>query len=115
MEKGFKDRLKKEGLTYPTSGSQGHDLSVLYQLTHQINQGTWAQSLAESYNDAVTFYEYDIQALPHLATLDTYLNKVGSNQMFTQMRLCTKSRISHRLLVQVPHFWFKWYFWSKWV
>ena len=86
MEKGFKDRLKKEGLTYPTSGSQGHDLSVLYQLTHQINQGTWAQSLAESYNDAVTFYEYDIQALPHLATLDTYLNKVGSNQMFTQMR-----------------------------
>ena len=24
MEKGFKDRLKKEGLTYPTSGSQGH-------------------------------------------------------------------------------------------
>ena len=86
MEKGFKDRLKKEGVTYPTSSSQGHDLGVLYQLTHQINNGTWAQSLAESYNDAVAFYEYDIQALPHLATLNAYLSKVGSNQMFTQMR-----------------------------
>ena len=86
MEKGFKDRLQKEGLPDPTSGSQGHDLSVLYHCTHQIKQGTWAQSIAESYNDAITFYEYDIQALQHLGTLDTYLNKVGSNKMFTRMR-----------------------------
>ena len=86
MEKGFKDRLKRGGVEYPKKGPKGHDLNVLYQLTHQINQGTWAQSLAESYNDAVTFYEYDIQALPHLATLDTYLDKVGSNRMFAKMR-----------------------------
>ena len=29
--------------------------------------------------------------------------------------LCTKSRVPRRLLVQRPHFWFKWYFGSKWV
>ena len=27
--------------------------------------------------------------------------------------LCTKSRISHRLLVQSPHFWFRPYLWFK--
>lgn len=86
IEKGFKSRLNKEGLAYPTDGKKGHDLSVLYQHTRNINQGAWAQSLSESYNDAVAFYEYDIQALPHLATLDTYLKRVGSTQMFKQMR-----------------------------
>ena len=86
IEKGFKDRLQKEGLTYPKGSRQGHDLSHLYRLAHNINQGTWARRLSECYDDAVTFYEYDIQALPHLATLDAYFKKVGSNQMFMQMR-----------------------------
>ena len=38
MEKGFKDRLKKEGLTYPTSGSQGHDLGGLLRWTPKFGQ-----------------------------------------------------------------------------
>ena len=38
-----------------------------------------------------------------------------NNKIVVTDRLCTRSRVPRRLLVQVPHFWFKWYFGSKWV
>lgn len=86
IEKGLKARLEKAKLTYPKSAQQGHDLNHLYGLTKQICNGKWADDLASSYKDAVSFYEYDVEMLPHLETLEAYLMKVGSGEAFKQMR-----------------------------
>ena len=92
IEKGLKARLGKEGLPYPTRGQNGHDLDYLYQLTKQINNGKWAYDLASSYKDAVSFYEYDTEMLPHFETLETYLMKVGSGKAFLEMRYWLEDR-----------------------
>ena len=86
IEKGFKARLEKAGLSYPKSGSQGHDLHGLYQLTKKVTNGKWAGDLANAFKDAVSFYEYDLEMLPYLETLETYLEKVGSSKNFVEMR-----------------------------
>ena len=86
IEKGFKARLEKAGLSYPKSGNQGHDLHGLYQLTKKVTNGKWADGLANAFKDAVSFYEYDLEMLPHLETVETYLAKVGSSKNFAEMR-----------------------------
>ena len=86
IEKGLKARLEKEKLPYPKSAQQGHDLPHLYQLTKKVADGKWADSLANAFKDAVSFYEYDLGMLPHLETLETYLEQVGASENFRQMR-----------------------------
>ena len=86
IEKGLKARLEKERLWYPRDAQKGHDLPHLYQLTKQINNGEWANALARTYKDAISFYEYDIELAPHFETLETYLMKVGSRKAFKEMR-----------------------------
>ena len=86
IEKGFKARLDKESLPYPQSAQKGHDLYHLYQITKQINNGKWADDLANSYQDAVSFYEYDLELAPHFETLETYLMTIGSGKAFLEMR-----------------------------
>ncbi len=86
IEKGLKARLEKAGLHYPKSTQKGHDLYHLYKLTKQINNGKWADDLANSYQDAVSFYEYDLELAPHIETLETYLMEVGSGDAFKEMR-----------------------------
>ena len=86
IEKGFKAGLEKTNLPYPKSGRRGHDLHHLYQLTKQIDGGTWAGTLADAFEDAVSFYEYDVELVPYVATLDEYLGEVGSHKAFVEMR-----------------------------
>ncbi len=86
IEKGLKARLDKEKLPYPRRGQQGHDLCNLYQLTKQVANGKWANSLANAFKDAVAFYEYDLEMLPYLETLETYLEQVGTSRNFADMR-----------------------------
>ena len=86
IEKGLKARLDKEGIEYSTRGWQGHDLPTLYGLTGQVQQGKWAKGLSTAYNDAIRYYEYDIAVLPHLSTLEDYLNKVGTGYALELMR-----------------------------
>ena len=86
IEKGLKARLDKEKLSCPKSGPQGHDLRNLYQLTKKVADGKWADSLANAFKDAVSFYEYDLEMLPYLETLEAYLEQVGSSKNFADMR-----------------------------
>ena len=86
IEKGLKARLKKEKLSYPKKGPKGHDLPHLYQLTKKVADGKWADSLANAFKDAVSFYEYDLEMLPYLETLETYLEQVGTSKNFADMR-----------------------------
>ena len=94
IEKGFKARLDKEGITYSTKGQHGHDLYGLYQLTKQIDNGNWAMNLADAFKDAVTFYEYDLALAPHLETLDSYLLEVGVGASFVKMRYWLENQIT---------------------
>ena len=86
IEKGLKARLEKEGISYPKSAKEGHDLHLLYKLTKQVNNSKWADGLANSYRDAVRFYEYDLELAPHVETLETYLAAVGSGSAFLEVR-----------------------------
>ena len=86
IEKGLKARLQKEGITYLKRNPEGHDLNVLYQLTKQINNGIWAENLANTFEDAVSYYEYDVGMLPHLESIETYFLKIGSGKAFSEMR-----------------------------
>ena len=45
-----------------------------------------ADSLANAFTDAVSFYEYNLEMLPHLETLEAYLEQVGSSENFKEMR-----------------------------
>ena len=82
IETGLKVRLTRANLTVPTI----HDLCDLYNRTKEINNGQWAADLAAVFTDAVTYYEYDVNALRHLATLEAYLAKVGTAAVFIKMR-----------------------------
>ena len=86
IEIGLKARLTKANLCFPKTGKKGHDLRDLYNRTKKINNGQWAADLAKAFTDAVTYYEYDVNALPHLATLEAYLVKIGSADAFMTMR-----------------------------
>ena len=86
IEKGLKARLGKEKLPYPTKGQWAHDLGYLYQLTKEVADGKWADSLANAFKDAVSFYEYDLEMLPHMETLERYLERVGTSKNFAEMR-----------------------------
>lgn len=103
IEKGFKARLEKAGLSYPKSGNQGHDLHGLYQLTKKITNGNWADSLANAFKDAVAFYEYDSKMLPFLETLETYLEKVGSSKNFAEMRYWLEDATAAEATVEQIH------------
>ena len=94
IEKGFKARLDKECITYSTKRMDGHDLYELFQLTKQIGDGKWAMNLADAYNDAVTFYEYDLALAPHLETLDSYLLEVGVGTSFAKMRYWLENQVT---------------------
>ena len=86
IEKGLKARLDKEGIEYSTSGWKGHDLPTLYRLTKQIEQGGWANRLAAAFNDAIRYYEFNAVILSHVATLEDYLNRVGTSRALERMR-----------------------------
>ena len=86
IETGLKARLTKANLTFPNTGKKGHELGDLYNRTKKINNGQWAADLATAFTDAVTYYEYDVNALPHLATLEIYLAEIGSADAFMTMR-----------------------------
>ena len=86
IERGLKDGLEKAGLSYPRNAREGHDLPHLYGLTKQIRSGKWAAVLADAFHDAVAFYEYDLELVPHVATLEKYLEATGTSQDFMQMR-----------------------------
>ena len=86
IEKGLKARLDKENIHYHKKGPQGHDLRELYKRTKKVADGKWADSLANAFKDAVSFYEYDLEMMPHLETLEAYLEQVGSSDNFKEMR-----------------------------
>ena len=86
IEKGLKGALEKAGLPYPRSATKGHDLYHLFQLTKSIDSGRWAEALADAFEEAVSFYEYDLELVPHVATLETYLGAVGTSQSFKEIR-----------------------------
>ncbi len=86
IERGLKDGLEKAGLSYPRNAREGHDLPHLYGLTKQIDGGNWSAVLAEAFDDAVAFYEYDLELVPHVATLEKYFEATGTSQDFMQMR-----------------------------
>ena len=86
IEKGLKDRLTKAGISYPKTGPKAHDLPSLYELTQQIDNGAWADSLEDAFKDAVRFYEYDLKLVPHVETLKRYLGATGSHEDFIKMR-----------------------------
>ena len=86
IEKGLKARLDKENIEYDTRGWQGHDLPTLFGRTGQVQNGNWAKGLSTAYDDAIRYYEYDVAVLPHLATLEDYLNEVGTGHALELMR-----------------------------